>query len=225
MKQNDDGGVIDDRHEPARDDRIERRTLLKGLATGLAGVAATPHTTAFGRTMEPAAQAPAQPADPAVVRFLDDHQRQTLTSLAESLVPGSVAAGVVDLIDRVALVDTPARQRQLLNAIGRFEREARTAHGSRWVDLDEAARHGLLRQASQGPESRPRQPVWVKGEPLVFAASGPPPPETLRDQFDYLRSAVSGAYYATDAGRKELGWTGRTVWTELPACTHPNPEH
>lgn len=214
MKPTDDGG------------RIERRIILKGLAAGLAGAVATTDTVS-ARGPEPTVTAPAQPASapPESARLLDEHQRRTLTSLAELLVPGAVAAGVVDLIDRVAAVDAPPRQRRLLNALGRFELEARTAHGARWIDLDEAACLGILRQASQGPESQPPQPAWIKGEPLVFAPTGPAPPATLRDHFDYLRTTVAGAYYSTDPGMKELGWTGRTAWTELSACTHPDPEH
>ena len=214
---------------PTRADLIERRTLLKGLAVGLTGAVADKASAdaSSDAPQRTTANAPAQPnpAAPAAPRLLDDHQRQTLTNLADSLVPGSVAAGVVDLIDRLAAVDTPLRQRQLLNALGRFDQEARTAHGARWIDLGESVRLDLLRRASRGPESRPPQPVWIKGQPLVFAPSGPPPPATLRDHFDYLRTTIANAYYATEAGMKELGWTGRTAWKELTECTHPDPEH
>jgi len=186
---------------------------------------ATASADASVTTVQPVA--PAQPASVAASapRLLDDHQRRTLTSLAESLVPGSIAAGVVDLIDRVAAVDAPPRQRRLLNALGRFDLEARTTHGTRWIDLDEPTRLGILRQASQLPESQPPQPAWIKGQPLVFATSNPSRPATLRDHFEYLRTAVADAYFTTEPGMKELGWVGRTAWTDLPRCTHPNPEH
>ncbi len=211
-------------------DRIERRTLLKGLAAGLAGAVATPGTAAadLSRAVAgPTAGATAQPVSAAALapRLLDDHQRRTLTSVAGSLVPGAVAAGVVDLIDRVAAVDALPRQRQLLNALGQFDHEARTLHGTRWIDLDESVRLDILRRASQGPESRPPQPAWIKGQPLVFASTEPPGPATLRDHFEYLRTTVATAYYTTEPGMKERGWTGQTAWKELPGCTHPGPEH
>ena len=41
-------------------------------------------------------------------RLLDDHQRRTLSSLAETILPGFGGPGAVDLIDRVATVDGPA---------------------------------------------------------------------------------------------------------------------
>jgi len=210
-------------------DLIERRTLLKGLAAGLAGAVTAPDSTAAEATdtalPETAVQTQAAAAPVAPPRFLGDHERQTLTSLAESLVPGSVAAGVIDLIDRVATVDSPARQRQLLNALGRFEQEARTTHGARWIDLDEPVRLGTLRQASTSPEGRPSQPAWDRGQPMVFESTAPPGPATLRDHFEYLRSTVANAYFTTESGMKELGWTGQTAWKELPGCSHPNPEH
>ncbi len=220
MKPNDDGI-----------DLIERRTLLKGLAAGIAGAVVAADTAAAdaspGAAIHPAGAAYAQAASaaPSAARLLDEHQRRTLASLAESLVPGAVAAGVVDLIDRVAAVNPPLQQRQLLNALGQFDREARTSHGARWVDLDEPVRLGILRQASQMTESRPPQPAWVKGQPLVFASEVESLPATLRDHFEYLRTAVATAYFSTEPGMKELGWVGRTAWRELPGCTHANPEH
>jgi hypothetical protein len=212
-------------------DLIERRTLLKGLAAGLAGAVAAPDSAAADAADVAApesadgAQGPAASAAPASPRFLDDHARRTLSSLAELLVPGSVAAGVIDLIDRVAAVDSPSRQRRLLNALGRFDQEARTAHDARWIDLDEGVRVAILRQASTAPESQPQPPAWVKGQPMVFESTVPPGPATLRDHFEYLRASVANAYYTTEPGMKELGWTGQTAWKELPGCTHPSPEH
>ncbi len=212
----------------ARPDRIARRTVLKGLATGLAGTVAGPVVAeaAGAESPEPVETMQQQPAGAtATAGFLDNYQRQTLTSLAELLVPGAVGAGVVDLIDRVASVDAPARQRQLLNAIGHFEQDARTKHGQRWIDLDEAVRIDLLRQASTAPESRPPQPAWVKGQPMVFESTRPSGPPTIRDHFDFLRTTIATAYFTTEPGMKELGWTGQNAWRDLPGCTHPDPAH
>ena len=208
----------------ASDDRLARRTVLKGLATGLAGTVAVPAVATAALHPE-VGTTPSQPGAATASGFLDAYQRQTLTSLAELLVPGAVGAGVVDLIDRVASVDGAARQRQLLNAIGHFEQEARTKYGARWIDLAETVRLDILRQASTAPESRPPQPAFVKGQPLVFeapAASGPP---TLRDHFEFLKTTVAAAYFSTEPGMKELGWTGQNAWRELPGCPHPDPAH
>ena len=44
---------------------------------------------------------------------------------------------------------------------------------------------------------------------------------TLRDQFETLKGWISGAYYSSEQGMKELGWTGNVFHAELPGCTHP----
>jgi hypothetical protein len=59
-------------------------------------------------------------------------------------------------------------------------------------------------------------------EPVPDAA---PPPANLRDHFDRLRDLVARAYYATEPGMKELGYTVRMAWPSLPGCTHPGDDH
>jgi len=67
--------------------------------------------------------------------------------------------------------------------------------------------------------------VWTKGQPVEADPPGPPPPANLRDHFDRLRDVVARAYYATESGMKELGFTGRMAWPGLPGCTHPGDDH
>ena len=130
----------------------------------------------------------------------------------------------MDLIDRVATVDGPAAQRRLMNAIGRFDQESRTASGLRWLDLGEAAKIELLQRASTGVRGQPETPAWTKGQPVVVDPV-PPAPPTLRDDFEFVKRTIGSAYAATETGMKALGWTGRSAWPDLPGCTHPDPEH
>jgi hypothetical protein len=201
---------------------------LRTLAGGIAGTVVSSNAPVSGHTphdLHEQSSVPAQGvASQAVRRFLDDHQRETLASVADMLVPGAAAAGVVDLIDRVLAVESTARQREFLNALGALEREAREANSARWLDLDEPARVAILERAASGLESQPLPPPWTKGEPMIFTEP-PAAPATLRDHFTRLRTMVAKAYFATEAGMRELGWIGRTGWTELPACTHANPAH
>jgi hypothetical protein len=213
---------------PDARERVPRRAVLQGLTTGLAGAVAASSglpasvdASPLSSDRQPPASAPATGGP----RLLDDHQRRTLASLAEALIPGSVAAGVVDLIDRVAAVQDPGAQRELLNAIGAFDREARTARNVRWLDLDAETRLDRLRAASTAPSSRAATPPWTPGQPLRLGPDAPSGPPTLRDHFDALRMLVANAYYTTEPGLKERGWTGRSSWDALPGCTHTNPEH
>jgi hypothetical protein len=206
---------------------MERRTVLLHLAGGLAGtvVGANPSAAADVSAHPDHAQSSNAPAasSPAP-RALDDYQRQTLASLAEMLVPGAAAAGVVDLIDRVLAVESMARRREFSNALGAFERDARASQGKRWIDLDEAARTAILQRAAEGEESNPLPPPWQKGQPVISPPT-PPSPATLRDHFTRLRTMVANAYFSTEPGMRELGWRGRTGWTALPGCEHPEGDH
>lgn len=181
-------------------DRIERRTWLKGMAAGVTGAIAAGEIPVDASSPPSASPSSEQPAASPVPRFLDDHMRRTLTSLAELLVPGSVAAGVVDVIDKVASVEPPARQRQLLNAISRFDQDAQSERGARWLDVPAAAQLDLLRRASEAPLDS-------------------------RAHFSFLRATVINAYLATEPGMKEFGWAGTNAWRELPGCTHADPAH
>jgi hypothetical protein len=197
--------------------------VLRGLATGLAGAVAVPAAAAVTPSAASASASIVQPAAPAP-RLLDEPQRRLLASLAEVLVPGAVAAGVVELIERVAAAQSAAAKRRLFDALGHFDRESRSAHGVRWLDLDEPTRLGMLQAVATGP-GRPLPPTWTPGQPVRAASTATPTPATFRDHFEYLRMLVATTYFATEAGAKERGWTGRTAWKELPGCPHPEAEH
>lgn len=207
---------------------VERRSLLKGLAAGLAGSVVTPERAAADPHASPTAnieQASSGVQPPAIPGLLDEHQRRTLEGIADLILPGSVAAGAVSLIDRVTAVDGPEAQRLLLNAVARFDQEARLASGARWLDLANDARTELLMRASTEAPGRPAAEAWTKGQPVVVPAARPPARRTLRDDFDFLKVTIGNAYAATEAGMQALGWAGRSAWRELPGCTHANPEH
>ncbi len=200
--------------------RIGRRDVLQSLATGLAGAVATPGAAA----LEPAPQKAGGQEEP-FPRLLDDHGRAMLAQLADQLVPGSGAAGVAELLDRVMAVEPIEDQRHFLSALGAFEREARDRHARGWLEIDEGKQQEILRAASTLAPAQPMPRVWTKGQPLESEAEGPPPPANLRDHFDRLRDRVARAYYATEPGMKELGFTGRMAWPGLPGCTHPGDVH
>jgi len=180
-------------------DRIERRTWLKGMAAGVAGAIAVGETPVDASRPSPTPVS-VQNVPAAAPRFLDEHMRRTLANLAELLVPGSVAAGVVDVIDKVASVETQERQRQLLNAISRFDSDAHAARGARWIDVPQPAQLELLRLRAEAPAES-------------------------RAHFTFLRRTVINTYLATEAGMKEFGWAGINAWREFPGCSHADPAH
>lgn len=182
---------------------VERRTVLRGLATGLAGAVAAPSGLSLTKAAEaaPAQSQTAVATDATSASLLTEADRETLVSLCDLLVPGSVDAAVPELAERVAAAETAGYQDALLGAIRAFEGEARAAHGARWIDLDRDAQIAILDRATTGA-----QPM-------------------LQRHLVHLRDVVANTYFATEAGMRRLGWTPRTAWRELPACDHPGDDH
>lgn len=198
-----------------------RRQVLQVLAGSVgAGLAAPALAKGDAKHLHaPPAPAAADASAAALPGFLDAHQVETLASLAEAIVPGSGEAGVAAFVDRLLAVETQERQREFLAALGALQAESLSRFGRPWLSLDAAQKTVLLTAVSTGPRSRsPR--YWKPGEPVLV----PEPerkPQTLRDRFELLKQRIATAYYSSEKGMKELGFTGQMVHGEFPGCTHP----
>jgi hypothetical protein len=133
--------------------------------------------------------------------FLDAHQLNTLEVLAEAIVPGSTNARVAPFLDQLLAVESPDNQRAFLGALGTFDMAAITKHGKAWTAIATAEQDALLREASTADAT-----------------------SAMRGHFQNLKDWIAGAYYSSELGMRELGWTGNTFFSELPGCTHPG-EH
>jgi hypothetical protein len=194
-----------------------RRQVLQVLA-GSVGAGLTAPSLARAEAPHVHAAA-AQTQAPVAAGFLDANQLETLASLAEAVVPGSTEAGVAAFVDQLLAVDTRERQRSFLAALGAMQAESLSRFGKPWLSLDAAQKTVLLTSVSTGTKSRtPR--YWKPGEP-VLVPEPPRLPLTLRDRFDLLKERIATAYYSSEKGMKELGWTGQMVHGALPGCTHP----
>ena len=149
-------------------------------------------------TLEQAQQKAA--AGPYAPEFLDAHQLQTLDALAEAIVPGSTAARVAPYLDQLLAVEAPATQRAFVGSLGAFDMSAAGKHGKPWIAITGAEQDALLRAAS-----------------IADAKASP-----LRDHFENLKTWIAGAYYSSEPGMRELGWTGNVFHQELPRCEHPD---
>ena len=208
--------------EPKPGRRQVLQVLAGSVGAGLAapalatGEASHAHGHAAGSTAAQAGSAAAAP----LPTLLDETELALLKSLAEAIVPGSTEAGVAAFVDQLLAVDTQDRQRDFLAALGAIQSEALARHGKSWMSLDASQQTALLTAASTGPRSRePR--YWKAGEPVLV----PPPARvapTLRDRFELLKDRIASAYYSSEKGMKELGWTGQMVHPSFPGCTHPD---
>jgi hypothetical protein len=204
---------------------LGRREVLQGLlaaGTGLALPAVAEdhpirgHLSDASRVAAADAGAGAADVKPA---FLDAQQLATFTSLAELVVPGSGRAGVAPFVDRLLAVDKAENQTKFVGALGALEAEASARYGHGWSGLTEAQRIELLTAASTAAPARPPR-FWRPGQPVIVPEE-PPAAPTLRDRFDHLKGWIAGAYYSSEIGVRELGWTGNVFFASFPGCEHP----
>ena len=189
-------------------DGVPRRTALQ-LLVGAAGAGFTLPAIAeaqhpmHAHLATPSAIAQAQQKAAAgayTPEFLDAHQLETLDVLAEAIVPGSTSARVAPFLDQLLAVDVTATQRAFLGALGAFEMAAVKKHGKAWTAISASEQDALLREASTSDAATSALPA----------------------HFDTLKGWIAGAYYSSEPGMRELGWTGNVFHQELPGCTHPD---
>jgi hypothetical protein len=155
--------------------------------------------------------------------FLDQHQFETLQSLAEHIIPGAARARTSEFIDQLLVVDSQDDQRSFLSALGAFDGQARQRAGGPWKQLTESQQSAILSDASTMAPGTPPEKPWTRGEPILLpSVSTDPASTTLRDHFDLLKGWIAGAYYSSEIGMRELGWTGRGVFESFPGCEHPD---
>lgn len=185
---------------------MPRREALQAL---LGGVGAGFALTSVVEAQHPVHQHLASPAmleqaqqnaavAPYTPEFLDAHQLRTLEALAETIVPGSTTGRVAPFLDQLLAVESPPTQRAFLGALGAFDMAAIAKHGKAWAAITAAEQDGILREASTADAKT-----------------------AIRGHFQNLKDWIAGAYYSSEPGMRELGWTGNMFFAELPGCTHP----
>jgi hypothetical protein len=193
---------------------MDRRAAIRALAAGM-GAGMTLPAVAESHPLHrhlsnPSAVAEAEASTAETdwkPAFLDAHQSETLVSLAEQVVPGSTAAGVTRFVDKLLSVDSQENQRTFLNALGAIEGESINRFGRPWKSLTPAQQVELLTAASTAEPGAKD----ARGHATV----------TLRNHFDHLKGWISGAYYSSETGMRELGWTGNVFHGSFPGCPHP----
>ena len=204
---------------------MQRMLGTAGAGFALPGLAAghPVHSHLMSDSTVTAAEATA--ADPAWQPiFLDPHQNETLIVLAERIVPNSTTAQVNRFIDLLLSVDSQENQKKFLASLGAFDHEGITRYDQPFKDLTEEQQIGILTVASTAKAGGPPEEAYGSryGAP---AKQGEEPTLTMRDHFENVKGWVSGAFYSSEVGMRELGWTGQVVWDRFPGCEHPNGQH
>lgn len=216
--------VLDD-----RDNGINRRQLVKRLLGGAGAGFAAPmlgashpihkHLADAATLAEADQQAAAKDWAPS---FFDAHQNATLVALAELIVPGSTQAQVNRFIDLAAGADTQETQVKLIAAISAFDAEALKRFSRPYVSLTAEQQTQILQDASTAkPADGEHQPADTgSAAPTQKNPITEQDPTTIRDHFENLKQWISGAYYSSEVGMKELGWDGNNFFESYPGCQH-----
>lgn len=187
---------------------LSRRALMKRLLAGMAAGAAFPLLgeagSIYGNFVDHSVLDRADAELGAVAWkpiFLNAQQDAALGALAEQIVPGSEKAQSHRFIDLLLSVDLPERQQKFLAALAAMDAAAEKAGGKTFSGLSVAQQAALLTTASAR-----------KGAPGYSAE--------LYGHFAHLKGWISGAYYSSEMGMRELGWTENRVFATYPGCTH-----
>jgi hypothetical protein len=124
--------------------------------------------------------------------FLSEPQAQSLDELAESIIPGSSRAHVNRFIDLLLSVDSKPNQKKFVASLAVVQDEVRHKFGRSFGQLTGHEKEDFLKGA--------------------FADSAAHKP------IDELKEWVSLAYYSSEEGMKELGWTGTHAFRTFPGC-------
>ena len=145
--------------------------------------------------------------------FLNAQQEEALAVLAEAIVPGSKKAQADRVIDLLLSVDTAEHQKSFVDSLAAFETESQKRFGRRFPALNAGEQNALLTDASTLPAKESATGGDRKEDP------------GLRGHFENLKGWIGGAYYSSEAGMRELGWTEDRVFDKFPGCEHPEGHH
>ena len=148
-------------------------------------------------------------------RFLTVKQNKTLICLAEAIVPGSSDAAVNRFIDLLLSVDTKENQTAFIEALQSLNSEATKEHGKSFSSLSAEAQTSVLTNAAEKGPTRSQQDGT--SQPLVENSA-----PDVHSHFENLKGWIAGAYYSSELGMKELGWTANRVFAHFPPCEHPD---
>jgi hypothetical protein len=134
--------------------------------------------------------------------FLNATQNEELIALSECMVPGSKASLVNRFIDLLLSVETPQHQKKFVVSQSAIEIAAYQRFSGPFPSLNAAQQNAVLTFASTKP------------------AKGDSDATELYESFENLKGWIVAAYYSSEAGMRELGWTGDFAFASYPACEH-----
>jgi gluconate 2-dehydrogenase subunit 3-like protein len=184
-----------------------RREILRRMLAGMGASAVWPmvsaahpffHHVENGKVFEVQDPAPIFDWQPLV---LNQFENRRLVVMAERIIPSSEKAKVNIFIDLLLSVDTEKNQKDFVEALAAFEAESGKRFGKHLHTLEAAQLDELLTNASTGETAE------------------------LQPHFENLKGWIAGAYYSSEMGMRELGWTPDRAFASFPGCEHSEGHH
>jgi hypothetical protein len=133
---------------------------------------------------------------------LSPAQEASFRALAELTVPGSTKALVSRFVDLLLSVEDHTTQQKFLGSLSAFDAESSAKFGKPFARLAPQEQESLLVSISSAPRSGDASSI-------------------MRDHFEDLKQWIAGAYYSSEIGMRELGWTSDRAFSSFPGCSHP----
>jgi len=135
------------------------------------------------------------------LHFLNGEQFESLKALAEAIVPGSTKVNVAGFVDLLLSAEKEKHQKEFVSSVDAIENESRKRYEKRFPAVSDTQKNELLTAASSATKAKDGK-------------------AGLREEFENLKEWISGAYYSSEMGMRELGWTPDRVFAEFPGCSH-----
>jgi len=193
--------LLDDEISPRRFSRRElAQTLLAGAAAGLTSPLSSAihpiHKHLLNAALLNSADARLSAKNDNPL-FLSTQQFAALDVLSEAIVPGSRGAQSAAFIDLLLSADTREARQMFINSLSAFESASQNNFHTAIISLDSSQLHSLLTSLSA-------------------------PDSAGLENFNHLKDWIAGAYYSSEIGMRELGWTPDRVFSTFPSCSHPD---
>jgi hypothetical protein len=170
------------------------RRLLGYMAAGVA-LSSVPVFDAVGMTHIAWAEEALEPGVDYKPVFLTATQLAALDKLCEAIVPGSHRAQSAEFLDSLLSVAAQESQDKFKSSLAAMDVRAERAFQKKVSALKEEELRILLEKSSA--EQSPDYP-----------------------HFETLKHWAVAAYYSSEMGMRELGWTPDRVFASYPICTH-----
>jgi hypothetical protein len=151
--------------------------------------------------------------------YLNPQQNETLIVLAEDILPNSSKARVNRFIDLLLSVDGDEVRQQFNTSLAAFDQESMHRFGHAFKEVSSSDRQVILTSSSNQKSRGTGESVPSGGQPpstRILANQTTP-----HDHFQNLKTWIVGAYYSSEFGMRELGWTGVMSYENFPGCQHP----